>query len=50
MVDFFKSKYSIEEVLFTGSDAVYLKDFLTEKMQIIAHLNLVGMNNWLYEN
>jgi hypothetical protein len=40
----------IDEILITGSDAVYLKDFLTENMKIVEHLNLVGMNNWLYEN
>jgi type III pantothenate kinase len=50
MIAFFQKEYSIDEILITGSDAVYLKDFLTENMKIVEHLNLVGMNNWLYEN
>ncbi len=50
MIKFFQKLHPIDEILITGSDAVYLKDFLTEKMKIVEHLNLVGMNNWLYEN
>ena len=44
-----KAQHDFNEVIFTGTDAVYLKDFLREDMSIVAHLNLIGMNNWLYE-
>jgi type III pantothenate kinase len=44
-----KDQYGFSEVIFTGTDAVYLTDFLGEYMSIVPYLNLIGMNNWLYE-
>ena len=39
----------VDEILFTGSDAVYLKDFLPKRSRIIEGLNLIGLNVWLHE-
>jgi type III pantothenate kinase len=47
MCKLFLSDYPIKEIIFTGTDAVYLKDFLPKNAQIVIGLNLIGLNVWL---
>jgi type III pantothenate kinase len=49
MCNLFLSDYPIKEIIFTGTDAVYLKDFLPQNAQIVEGLNLIGLKVWLDE-
>jgi len=45
----YAKRHNLVEILFTGSDAVYLKGFLPKGARIIERLNLIGLNAWLHE-
>jgi|GEM_PF-2720119 type III pantothenate kinase len=49
MSQHYARSHNLSEILFTGSDAVYLTDFLPRGARIIERLNLIGLNVWLHE-